>query len=204
MARHEATIQLPETVVEDPALARTLFNDVRLGWVWLAVRLYVGWQALEAGWAKLQSPEWMSGGTALRAHWERVVEANTAPGSGSNWYRHVLGYLLDTGGYTWAAKVIAIGETFVAIALLLGLMTGVAATLYCLASINVLIVGAGPVDPLLPALAVVLVLAWKTAGWIGLDRWLLPVLGTPWRPGLIRRRARGRASDRAPVGEVPR
>ena len=55
-----------------------------------------------------------------------------------------------------------------------------------------------------PALAVVLVLAWKTAGWIGLDRWLLPVLGTPWRPGLIRRRARGRASDRAPVGEIPR
>lgn len=28
-----------------------------------------------------------------------------------------------------------------------------------------------------------LVLAWKTAGWIGLDRWLLAALGTPWRPG---------------------
>jgi thiosulfate dehydrogenase [quinone] large subunit len=23
-------------------------------------------------------------------------------------------------------------------------------------------------------------LAWKVAGWWGLDRWLLPLLGTPW------------------------
>jgi thiosulfate dehydrogenase (quinone) large subunit len=30
-----------------------------------------------------------------------------------------------------------------------------------------------------------LVLAWKTAGWIGFDRWILPALGTPWRPGFI-------------------
>jgi hypothetical protein len=30
-----------------------------------------------------------------------------------------------------------------------------------------------------------LILAWKTAGWWGLDRWLLPALGTPWRRGRI-------------------
>ena len=30
-----------------------------------------------------------------------------------------------------------------------------------------------------------LVLAWKTAGWIGVDRWLLPAVGTPWRPGRL-------------------
>lgn len=27
--------------------------------------------------------------------------------------------------------------------------------------------------------------AWRTSGWWGLDRWILPALGTPWRPGLI-------------------
>jgi thiosulfate dehydrogenase [quinone] large subunit len=32
-----------------------------------------------------------------------------------------------------------------------------------------------------------LMLAWKTAGWWGLDRWILPVLGTPWRPGAVLR-----------------
>jgi len=29
------------------------------------------------------------------------------------------------------------------------------------------------------------VLAWRNAGWIGLDRWLLPALGTPWTPGRL-------------------
>jgi thiosulfate dehydrogenase [quinone] large subunit len=29
-------------------------------------------------------------------------------------------------------------------------------------------------------LAVLLILAWKVAGWYGLDRWLLSLLGTPW------------------------
>ena len=30
-------------------------------------------------------------------------------------------------------------------------------------------------------LGVLLVLAWKNAGYIGLDRFLLPLLGTPWQ-----------------------
>jgi thiosulfate dehydrogenase [quinone] large subunit len=38
---------------------------------------------------------------------------------------------------------------------------------------------------LLFAAVVWLVLAWKTAGWIGLDRWLLPLLGMPWRGGVL-------------------
>ena len=34
-------------------------------------------------------------------------------------------------------------------------------------------------------IAVGLMLAWKVSGRIGLDRWLLPLLGTPWRPGTL-------------------
>jgi thiosulfate dehydrogenase (quinone) large subunit len=32
-------------------------------------------------------------------------------------------------------------------------------------------------------LALPLILGWKVAGWYGLDRWLLPLLGTPWHRG---------------------
>jgi thiosulfate dehydrogenase [quinone] large subunit len=35
------------------------------------------------------------------------------------------------------------------------------------------------------ALTIFLVLGWKVAGWLGLDRWLLPMLGTPWYRGDI-------------------
>jgi len=38
---------------------------------------------------------------------------------------------------------------------------------------------------LLFAIATWLVLAWRNAGWIGLDRWLLPAFGTPWKPGRV-------------------
>jgi thiosulfate dehydrogenase [quinone] large subunit len=32
-------------------------------------------------------------------------------------------------------------------------------------------------------MAIGLILAWKVAGYYGLDRWLLPMLGTPWQRG---------------------
>ena len=42
-----------------------------------------------------------------------------------------------------------------------------------------------PATPILFIIATWLVLAWKVAGWWGLDRWILPLLGTPWRPGVV-------------------
>jgi thiosulfate dehydrogenase [quinone] large subunit len=43
--------------------------------------------------------------------------------------------------------------------------------------------GTASTNGMLFAIATWLVLAWRNAGWIGLDRWLLPALGTPWAPG---------------------
>ncbi len=51
--------------------------------------------------------------------------------------------------------------------------------------------------PHLFAIATWLVLAWKTAGWWGLDRWVLPALGTPWKPGLIFHERGGGGEDQA-------
>jgi thiosulfate dehydrogenase (quinone) large subunit len=50
---------------------------------------------------------------------------------------------------------------------------------------NYLLAGSVSTNPILLALAILLVLAWKIAGWWGLDRWVLPLLGTPWRPGKV-------------------
>ncbi len=48
---------------------------------------------------------------------------------------------------------------------------------------NFLLAGTASTNPVLFGLGVFLVLAWKVAGWWGLDRWLLPALGTRWSPG---------------------
>jgi thiosulfate dehydrogenase (quinone) large subunit len=45
--------------------------------------------------------------------------------------------------------------------------------------------GSASTNGMLFAIATWLVLAWRNAGWIGLDRWLLPALGTPWEPGKV-------------------
>ena len=41
------------TQVPEPPIARFLFADTRIAWLWLIVRVYVGWQWLVAGTEKL-------------------------------------------------------------------------------------------------------------------------------------------------------
>lgn len=202
MSTSERAFHPRGTVIEDPPIARALFNDVRFSWVWLIVRVYLGWQYLAAGWDKLQSPSWMDGGAALRSVWERATQADPAAAASYSWYSDVLRYLLDSGSYTWVAKLTAIGETLLGIALILGLATGIAAFLGSFLSLNELLVGSGLVNPVLIALAIALMLGWKTAGWIGLDRWLLPMLGTPWRGGLLFQRDASAPSTGKPFPEA--
>ena len=44
------------TQIPEPPLARFLFADTRIAWVWLITRLYCGYAWLEAGWGKIQNP----------------------------------------------------------------------------------------------------------------------------------------------------
>lgn len=53
MNKKEFVTQIPE-----PSFSRFLFADTRMAWLWLIVRVYVGWQWLEAGWGKFNSSGW--------------------------------------------------------------------------------------------------------------------------------------------------
>jgi thiosulfate dehydrogenase [quinone] large subunit len=78
---------------------------------------------------------------------------------------------------------VSFGELLVGVALILGIFTGLAAFFGSFMNVNYLLAGSISTNPLLFIFATWIVLAWKTAGWIGVDRWILPALGTPWRPG---------------------
>ena len=45
--------------------------------------------------------------------------------------------------------------------------------------------GVAGVNPVFFLFEVLLILAWRNAGAIGLDRFLLPAVGTPWEPGAV-------------------
>jgi thiosulfate dehydrogenase [quinone] large subunit len=167
--------------IQDPPLARFLFSDTRMAWVWLAVRLYLGYQWIEAGSHKL-TPAWLNGGEALKGFWMSAVKI---PDSGRpviafDWYRNFIQYMLDTGSYSWFAKIVVAGELLVGVGLILGAFVGIAAFCGALLNWNFIMAGAASTNAVLFTLAILLMLAWKTAGYIGLDYYLLNWLGTPW------------------------
>ena len=101
--------------------------------------------------------------------------------------RVVLGWLWLEGGWLRLQGGSESGDSLAlaGIALILGVLTGPAAFVGGCLSIGLWDSAGVAVVTLLFAAVVWLVLAWKTAGWIGLDRWLLPLLGMPWRGGVL-------------------
>ena len=173
--------------ITDPPFTQALFGKVNWAWLWLIVRLYVGWTWLEAGWGKLNNLAWTGSkaGTALTGFVNgALAKATGAHPDVQGWYAAFLHNVVLPHVVTWSYFV-SFGETLVGIGLILGAFAGIAAFFGILMNLNYLLAGAVSVNPILLMLSIFLVLAWKTAGWWGLDRWLLPILGTPWRPGRI-------------------
>ena len=182
-----------QTNVADPPFARFLFQDTRAAAIWLPIRIYIGWDWFHAGWGKLTSATgWMDNGNAILGFWKGSV-AIPAAGAGSpkisyDWWRGFIQTLIDSHADAWFSKVIVFGELAVGLALILGALVGIAAAGGILMNMAYLLTGATSSNPVLLALSILLILAWKVAGWIGVDRWLLPLLGTPWYRGAMFKR----------------
>lgn len=177
----------PGQVLRNPGWITTLFSNTEYAWIWLIVRVYIGWNWLHAGWGKLNSDAWVGGGTALKGFWERatVVPESGRPPVVYDWYRGFLQFMLDNEAYVWFAKLIAGGEALVGLGLLLGVFTGIAALFGAFMNWNFMLAGSASTNPIMGILGIGLLVAWKTAGWWGLDRWLLPLVGAPWQRGTL-------------------
>jgi thiosulfate dehydrogenase [quinone] large subunit len=178
------------TEVPQPAIARFLFHDTRSAPLWLVVRFYLGFQWLEAGFHKVTSAAWMDGGSALKGFWTKAVAIDPQTGTGPinadyGWYRDLLQFMLDQGWYTWFAKLIVAGELLIGVGLIVGGLVGIAAFFGALLNMSFMLAGTASTNPVLFALAVALMLGWQVAGHYGADRFILPVLGAPWRPGTL-------------------
>ena len=168
--------------VEDPLIWRLLLGNVFVALLWLPVRFFVGREWLSAGLHKLGDPGWMDGGTSLQGFWERAaaIPEGGRPPITYDWFRQFIQYMLDNQWYTWFAKLVAWGEVLIGLGLIVGALVGIAAFFGTLMNFSFMLAGTTSTNPVLFGLAVFLVLAWKVAGYWGLDRYLLPLLGTPW------------------------
>jgi thiosulfate dehydrogenase [quinone] large subunit len=176
-------VRLGSTTLSTPPFVNRLFNDVRFAWIWLVVRLYVGYEWLHAGIEKLESPAWTQTGLAVKGFWTRALVVPPPPGRPTieyDWWRSFIEFLLNGGHHVWFAKLVIFGELAVGIALILGVLVGVSAFFGALINWAYIMSGAASINGVLIVLSFLLILAWKTAGYLGADRFLLRRLGTPW------------------------
>lgn len=171
-------------LIKDPPFARLLFSDTRSALLWLLIRIPLGLSWISSGWGKLQNPAWMETGEALRGFWTNAVAIPESgrPAITYDWYRNFIQGMLDAGAYTWFAKLISVGETLIGVALIVGAFVGFAAAAGAFMNWNFIMAGSASTNGLLGLVAVLLILAWKVAGYYGADYFLLRWLGTPWEP----------------------
>jgi len=173
----------------DPPIVQFLFSSPMTAPLWLIVRVYIGWQWLTAGWEKLHSNGWVNqGGSALATYWTRAIAVPKLPAKPAisyGWYRDFLNFLLVHHAAAWFAPLVTYAEILVGVALIIGAFTGIAAFFGTLMNFNYMLAGSASTNPVLFGLAIFVILAWKVAGLIGFDYWLLAVLGTPWDGGKL-------------------
>src|SRR5579864_6477178 len=203
--RPKAATEIPE-----PKIARFLFADTRMAWFWLIVRVYVGYQWLTAGFEKLTGYSITVGntfGTHVGSSWiftshlgaaltgfsqGAIAQANGPFPAVQGWYAWFLQNVVIPGA-GFFSYVVTFGEIHVGVGLIIGFLTGIAAFFGVFMNMNFLLSGAVSINPIIGGLAMFVMLAWRVAGYYGADRYLLPLIGTPWtgrltRPQMVRAR----------------
>lgn len=175
------------TQIPEPPISRFLFADTRLALIWFVLRVYIGWEWAQAGFEKVNSPLWTGtkAGGALQGFLMGAVKKTTGLHPDvSGWYGGFIQSFVVPHAVIFS-YIVSYGELFVGIALILGIFTGIAAFFGGFMNMNYLFAGTISTNPLMFVIELFLILAWRIAGWYGLDRYILPLLGTPWQPGKL-------------------
>jgi thiosulfate dehydrogenase (quinone) large subunit len=184
--------------IEEPAFSRWLFGSSKAAWIWLIARLWLGWEWLQAGWSKL------FGGNITWKFWNWGDAAYSLTGHGNiGWVRSGTVATEDGGQRTLQVGDAVAGfargalergtageHPDIAYSWYVSFLEWVRDTGHTVLGFA----GSAGVNPAMIAVAGVLILAWRNAGWYGLDRFLLPKLGTPWHRGELFTRTASRTT----------
>ncbi len=177
--------KLEVSQIPSPKISSWLFLNPKSSSLWLLIRVYVGYQWLQAGWEKIINPTWVGGkaGSALTGFIDNALTKTIGNHPAvQNWYALFLKTVVLSHP-TLFSYLVAYGELAVGVGLILGAFTAIAAFFGALMNMNFLLAGAVSLNPILFLFELFLILAWRVAGWIGLDYYLLPNLGVPWQSG---------------------
>ena len=171
---------------EESSVSHFLYSSKKSALLWLVVRVYLGYEWFMAGGDKNQNPAWggdssgaavtgfVKGALAKTAEFCQPAPAACHPDV-QGWYAAFLQNVVLPNSTLWSF-MIAWGEVIVGAALILGLFVGLAAFFGSFMNLNFLLAGTVSVNPIMITLGVFLVLAWRVAGYWGLDRFVLPLV----------------------------
>ncbi|GCE15876.1 DoxX family membrane protein [Tengunoibacter tsumagoiensis] len=200
------------TQIPEPPIAKFLFADTRMAWVWLIVRLYVGYEWLTAGFEKMtgyslfgqaqKGGAWVfSGhdGAAITGFATGAIKLSSgAHPAVQDWYASFLQNVVIPNAALFA-YLVTFGEVLVGLGLIFGILTGIASFFGVTMNLNYLLAGTVSTNPILGFLALFLILAWRIAGYYGGDRYILPLLGTPWTGSLATEKGKARLATAKPA-----
>ena len=165
-----------------------LFRSRAASVLWLVARVWLGYGWLNAGYQKLWGSEkaafWNGGGAGVKGFATAGVAGSKAGKGGASygWFAGFLhGFVIPNA--SWIAKAVTLGELVIGALLILGLFTGVAAVAGLALNVIYMFSGSSGVNPAYAIVAVFLILAWRNAGYFGLDRLVLLMMRNRLHPG---------------------
>ncbi len=172
----------------EPKISQIIFGSRAAAPFWAVVRIYLGYLWLTAGWGKVTNPAWVGAGAggAVKGFLGRALEltAGDHP-SVQGWYAWLIERIFIPNAVVFS-NLVAFGEVLIGIALILGVVTGFSAFMGGFLNASFLLAGTVSTNPVMFILATWLVLAWRVAGYYGLDYWILPRIGAPRGKGFGR------------------
>jgi len=167
-----------EQYISESRMSKFIFSNRKMAWFWLIVRVYVGYQWFIAGWDKIHNPAWVgsdAGGAIIGFVQGALAKTVGAHPDVQGWYAGFLQNVVLPHAQTWS-HAIAFGEFLVGLGLIVGFLTGITAFFGMFMNLNFLLAGTVSINPTLLILSICIVLAWRIAGYWGLDRYALPRL----------------------------
>jgi thiosulfate dehydrogenase (quinone) large subunit len=174
-----------ESTGREFSLARFLFRSTRSSPIWLIVRLWLGWEWLDAGWQKMTGSganNWLSHAQGLQgfiatadASWAHRSLAHGHPAVPYEWSVRVLDSMKPHA--LLFSRIVTFSELAVGVGLILGCLTGVAAAGGVALNVLYITSGSAGTNGLFILVGVLIIAAWRVAGYLGLDYFVLPVAG---------------------------
>ncbi len=182
-----------------------LYRSKAASVIWLVARLWLGYEWLNAGYQKLWGSEnavfWNNGGVAVKGYATAGVAGSTVGKGAGATYGWWAGFLHNfvVPNASWIAKLISVSEFAIGVLLIVGLFTGAAAFAGLGLNVIYMFSGTAGVNPAYAIVAVFLILAWRNAGYLGLDRFALPMVRQ-----LFHRHGREPEAGRHAIASSPR